>query len=84
MKLAAHGLRWGVPGHEIVRGVDLEVAEGECVGVIGPNGSGKSSLLRCVCRVRRPAAGTVLLDGEDVWRMKTAELARRAAALPAA
>ena len=56
MKLAARGLRWGVPGHEIVRGVDLEVAEGECVGVIGPNGSGKSSLLRCIARVRRPAA----------------------------
>ena len=82
MKLAVRGLRWSAQGHEIVRGVDLEVAEGECVGIIGPNGSGKSSLLRCVCRMRRPDAGTVLLDGDDVWRMQAAELARRAATLP--
>src|SRR5690606_11497329 len=51
---------------EVLRGIDLEVAEGEVVCVIGPSGSGKSTLLRCVNRLEEPTSGTILLDGEDI------------------
>lgn len=50
-----------------VDGVDLEVAEGEFVGVLGPNGAGKTTLLEMVEGLRRPDGGTVELLGLPVW-----------------
>jgi polar amino acid transport system ATP-binding protein len=50
----------------VLRGIDLEVHEGEVVCVIGPSGSGKSTLLRCVNRLEDPTSGTILIEGEDI------------------
>ncbi len=50
-----------------VDGVDLDVADGEFVGVLGPNGAGKTTLLEVVEGLRRPDAGTVEVLGEQVW-----------------
>ncbi|WP_282973752.1 amino acid ABC transporter ATP-binding protein [Saccharopolyspora erythraea] len=47
----------------VLRGVSLEVAEGEVTCVIGPSGSGKSTLLRCVNHLEKIDAGTVEVDG---------------------
>ncbi|WP_408898795.1 ABC transporter ATP-binding protein [Nocardioides sp. R1-1] len=47
--------------------VDLEVAEGEFVGVLGPNGAGKTTLLEMIEGLRRPDAGGVQVLGEPVW-----------------
>jgi polar amino acid transport system ATP-binding protein len=44
---------------DVLRGIDLEINEGEVVGLIGPSGSGKSTLLRCINRLETPTAGTV-------------------------
>ncbi|TBU98569.1 ABC transporter ATP-binding protein [Stutzerimonas kirkiae] len=63
----------------LLRGVDLEVGEGEFVGLIGPNGSGKTSLLRCAYRFNRPDEGSVSLDGSDLWRQSPRWSARRIA-----
>src|SRR3954471_13612353 len=46
-----------------IRGVDLDVNEGECVGVIGRNGSGKSTLLQMVAGTTRPSEGLVQVRG---------------------
>lgn len=51
---------------EVLRGIDLEVQEGEVVCVIGPSGSGKSTLLRCLNRLEEPTSGKVLIEGEDI------------------
>lgn len=51
---------------EVLRGIDLEVREGEVVCVIGPSGSGKSTLLRCLNRLEEPTSGKVLIEGEDI------------------
>jgi D-methionine transport system ATP-binding protein len=51
-------------------GVDLEVPDGEIVGVIGRSGTGKSTLIRCVNRLEEPTSGRVLIDGEDVTAMR--------------
>ncbi len=60
------GLHKSFGDHEVLRGIDLEVAEGEVVCVIGPSGSGKSTLLRCINRLEEPTAGTVVVDGVEV------------------
>jgi ABC-type polar amino acid transport system ATPase subunit len=51
---------------EVLRGVDLRVAEGELVFLIGPSGSGKSTLLRCCNLLERPDSGTLFVDDVDM------------------
>ena len=63
-------------GIQAVRGVSLEVAEGEMVTLIGPNGAGKSSLLNGVSGVVRASAGTVLLQGKPLHQSAAHKVAR--------
>ena len=49
-----------------VKGVDLDVAEGEVVGFLGPNGAGKTTTLRMLVTLLRPTAGTARVAGYDV------------------
>ena len=77
-ELCIEGLRAGVPGHEIVKGVSLRVGSGEVHAVMGPNGSGKSTLAHVL--MGRPGyeviAGTVTLDGVDLLSLPTWQRAR--------
>jgi putative ABC transport system ATP-binding protein len=65
--------RGGV-GTVALDGVDLEVAEGELVGIVGPSGSGKSTLLNLVGLLDRPTSGAVRVLGRDVARLSDARL----------
>jgi glutamine transport system ATP-binding protein len=51
---------------EVVKGVDLDVAEGEVVCIIGPSGSGKSTVLRCINQLEEITAGQIIVDGYDL------------------
>ncbi|WP_281397322.1 amino acid ABC transporter ATP-binding protein [Brenneria izadpanahii] len=51
---------------EVLKGIDLKVAEKELVFLIGPSGSGKSTLLRCCNLLERPESGAILLRGDDI------------------
>jgi ABC-2 type transport system ATP-binding protein len=53
---------------EAVRGVDINVAEGEIVGFLGPNGAGKTTTLRMLTTLLRPTAGTATVAGADLLR----------------
>jgi len=65
--IAAHGLsRTFKGGIEAVRGVDLNVPEGELFGFLGPNGAGKSTTIRMLCTLLPPSAGTASVAGFDV------------------
>jgi polar amino acid transport system ATP-binding protein len=66
VEIEIRGLLKSFGAHEVLRGIDLEVARGEVVCVIGPSGSGKSTLLRCVNLLEEPSAGRVLVGGTDV------------------
>jgi branched-chain amino acid transport system ATP-binding protein len=54
---------------QAVRGLSLEVNEGEVVTLIGANGAGKTTTLRAVSRILRPVAGRILFDGRDITRL---------------
>ena len=62
--IAIRGLRKSFGAHEVLRGIDLDVADRETVVVIGPSGSGKSTLLRCCNLLEVPNAGTVTIGGD--------------------
>ena len=49
--------------HEVLQGIDLEVAPGEVVGLIGPNGAGKTTLMSCLLGFLHPDAGEIAIDG---------------------
>lgn len=55
-----------VPGHPVLRGIDLRVSPGERVAFVGPSGAGKSSLAGLLLRMQDPDSGSVRLDGWDV------------------
>ncbi|GGQ58257.1 amino acid ABC transporter ATP-binding protein [Streptomyces flaveolus] len=52
--------------NEVLRGIDLEIRQGEVVCVIGPSGSGKSTLLRCVNLLEEPTKGQVFVGGTEI------------------
>lgn len=52
--------------HYVLKGVNLEVDEGETVVIIGPSGSGKSTLLRCINLLVKPDRGRIVFDGEEI------------------
>ena len=58
-----------------LRGVDLEISEGDFVAVMGPSGSGKSTFLSILGCLERPSAGEYYLDGRDVNSLEDDELA---------
>ena len=69
------GKRFG--GFVALDGIDLDVAQGERVGLIGPNGSGKSTLVNCICGTLVNETGSVRFGGETVDGMLTHERTRR-------
>src|SRR6202521_3477168 len=66
LQLEARGLRKSYDGREVVAGIDLEVAAGECFGLLGPNGAGKTTTLRLCLGLTHPDAGAIELLGEPV------------------
>ena len=48
---------------DVLKGIDLTIAEREVVVIIGPSGSGKSTLLRCINYLEEPTGGSIVIDG---------------------
>ena len=55
--------------HEALKGISLEVAQGEIVGLFGPDGAGKTVTFQCMLGLQRPDMGRVMFDGADVPRL---------------
>lgn len=86
--LAAMNVQKSFGDATVLKGIDLEVAEGESVVILGPSGSGKSTFLRCINLLEQPDGGRILVNGEDVGyavkngrlhELSPRELARRRA-----
>lgn len=68
----------------VISDLSLSLQRGEVTALIGPNGSGKSTILRAIARLLSPVGGTVYLDGCNIAKLKTKEIARQLAFLPQA
>jgi len=76
VRLAVRNLVRRFGGLTALAGVDLDLAEGEILGLIGPNGSGKTTLVNCVSGVDRVTSGSVHLDGREITSWSRVRRAR--------
>ncbi|WP_407321597.1 ABC transporter ATP-binding protein [Dickeya ananatis] len=80
--LHAEQLTLGYDNNIIARNLSVAIPAGKFSVIIGPNACGKSTLLRALCRLLKPMAGDVLLDGTSIHRIPTKTLARQLGLLP--
>ncbi|MFJ8046495.1 ABC transporter ATP-binding protein [Streptomyces luteogriseus] len=83
-RLAARGVTVGYGGRAVIDELDVAIPPGVITTIIGPNGCGKSTLLKTLSRLLKPAAGSVVLDGEDIGRLRTRDVAKKLGLLPQA
>lgn len=81
MKLKVKELEFKIADQQILNGIDLNIKEGQFVGIIGPNGSGKSTLLKNIYRVYKPSKGSISLEDTDIDTMKSKDIAKKLAIL---
>ena len=81
-RLKGKALHAGYDARQVLNGVDIAIAEGKLTVLLGPNGSGKSTLLKTLARTLLPSSGHVYLDGKDIHRSNTREVAKRLGILP--
>jgi iron complex transport system ATP-binding protein len=80
--LAAKNLTLGFGNRIIIDELDISIPKGEVTVLIGPNGCGKSTLLRSLARLLKPKEGSVVLNGKNIAKMRTKEVAQNMAILP--
>ncbi|WP_253378330.1 iron-enterobactin ABC transporter ATP-binding protein [unidentified bacterial endosymbiont] len=76
-RLRGENLTLGYGKKIIARDLTVAIPDGHFTAIIGPNGCGKSTLLRTLSRLMTPAEGSVFLDGEQIQRFASKEVARR-------
>ncbi|CDJ98864.1 iron-enterobactin transporter subunit; ATP-binding component of ABC superfamily [Microbacterium sp. C448] len=81
-RLSAESLTLAYGDREVVHDLDLSIPSGQITAIVGANGCGKSTVLRALARLLKPRSGAVLLDGEEIHRLPSREVARRLGLLP--
>ncbi len=70
------GIRKSFGALEVLKGIDLSIAEKEVVSIVGPSGAGKTTLLQIMGTLDKPDAGKLIVDGIEVNKLKEKELSR--------
>ncbi|MDY7102451.1 MAG: ABC transporter ATP-binding protein [Actinomycetota bacterium] len=82
--LSAQGLRLAYDSTDIVKDLTVAVPDGKITVIVGANACGKSTLIRGMARLLKPRSGSVFLDGRDIQRLATKDVAGRLGILPQA
>lgn len=82
MRLEVESIRVGYENKTIVHDLSLQIPDGKITTIIGSNGCGKSTLLKAITRILKHESGQVILDGQNISKMNTKELAKELAILP--
>ncbi len=80
--LSARELDLGYDGHPVVEGLNLDIPPGQVTMIVGPNACGKSTTLRAMARLLAPSSGAILLDGKDIQKTPTKDVASVLGILP--
>ena len=62
---------------KIIQGVSMEINDGEMISLVGSNGAGKTTLLKAISGVKRPAAGSIVFNGEDLVGLSVPDIVER-------
>jgi branched-chain amino acid transport system ATP-binding protein len=76
LALSIRGLKIRYGAIEAVKGIDIEVHEGQVVALLGANGAGKTSTLRAISGLTRPAAGSIEFFGQDISRLDAEKITK--------
>ena len=71
MSIVVKKLEKSFENQKVLRGIDLEIQDGETVVLIGSSGSGKSTFLRCLNLLNVPDKGQIFIDGQEITNPKT-------------
>lgn len=82
LRLEVESIRVGYENKTVVHDLSLQIPDGKITTIIGSNGCGKSTLLKAITRILKHESGQVVLDGQNISKMKTKELAKELAILP--
>jgi ATP-binding cassette, subfamily B, bacterial HlyB/CyaB len=77
IKIANLVFRYSPDQPEVLHGIDLDIPQGQVLGIVGPSGSGKSTLTKLMQRLYRPERGQILIDGIDIGQAGTSWLRRQ-------
>ena len=69
--ISVRGLKKSFDKLEVLKGIDIDIHQGEVVFVVGPSGSGKSTFLRCLNLLEEPTGGMIMFEGVDITDKKT-------------
>ncbi|MGP8330003.1 MAG: ABC transporter ATP-binding protein [Methanosarcinaceae archaeon] len=82
MRLKVNNIEFAYNSTPILENISMELDRSEILGIVGPNGTGKSTLIRCIDRILKPRKGTILLDEQDITKMKRMEIANKIGYVP--
>ena len=82
VKLRIMGVEFSYGSEAVLKGVSIEIPQGEMLSIIGPNGAGKTTLLRCINRILKPRRGVIMINGQSIEGMSRREIAKRMGYVP--
>ena len=75
--LEIKNLKKNFTNKKVLKGIDLEVNEGDVIGIIGPSGCGKSTLLKCINLLEKPTSSKIIYNGDNIVDNNDLEVIRR-------
>ena len=82
MRLKVNKIEFAYNSTPVLENISMELDRSEVLGIVGPNGTGKSTLIRCIDHILKPRQGSILLDEDDITKMKRMEIAKKMGYVP--